>query len=246
MGKRNNEMGILMNNNKAKKLRVIVLGGSGGVGCSVIKYLNRPEIDLLGTYFSNKPPIDENINWYQLDTTSIKSLQAFFGEISQLGNLDAVIDCTGVSQSSTFTEISFNEVQNIIQTNLVASIWIAKLSLEFLSQGGLLLLFSSIVTKTNSKGAAIYSISKAGIEQSISALARDFIGKKKRINCIRLGYTEYGMQLTIKDSVMKNIESRIPARRLGNISDLGFMIDYLLDQRSDYANGTILTLSGGI
>jgi NAD(P)-dependent dehydrogenase (short-subunit alcohol dehydrogenase family) len=228
------------------KIRVVVLGGSGGVGSAVINYLNRPEIELIGTYFSNKPNKDQNIIWINLDTTSFKSLKAFFIEISKIGKIDAVIDCTGISQASTFEETSFDEIQSIIQTNLVASLWIAKLSLEYLSEKGLLLLFSSIATKTNPKGAAIYSISKAGIEQSISTLSSEFISKNKRINCIRLGYTEYGMQLKIKENIMKKIESEIPIGRLGNITELGFMIDYLLDQRSGYANGTILTLSGGL
>jgi 3-oxoacyl-[acyl-carrier protein] reductase len=231
---------------KNQKIRVVVLGGSGGVGGAVTKYLNRPEIALIGTYFSNKPNKDQNIIWFNLDTTSFKSLKAFFIEISKMGNIDAVIDCTGISQASTFEETSFDEIQSIIQTNLVASLWIAKLSLEYLSEKGLLLLFSSIATKTNPKGAAIYSISKAGIEQSISTLSSEFISKNKRINCIRLGYTEYGMQLRIKENIMKKIESEIPIGRLGNIAELGFMIDYLLDQRSSYANGTILTLSGGL
>lgn len=231
---------------KNHKFRVVVLGGSGGVGGAVINYLNRPEIKLIGTYFSNKPNKDQNIIWINLDTTSFKSLKAFFIEISKIGNIDAVIDCTGISQASTFEETSFDEIQSIIQTNLVASLWIAKLSLEYLSEKGLLLLFSSIATKTNPKGAAIYSISKAGIEQSISTLSSEFISKNKRINCIRLGYTEYGMQLKIKENIMKKIEGEIPIGRLGNITELGFMIDYLLDQRSGYANGTILTLSGGL
>jgi len=231
---------------KNQKIRVVVLGGSGGVGGAVTKYLNRPEIALIGTYFSNKPNKDQDIIWFNLDTSSFKSLKAFFIEISKMGNIDAVIDCTGISQASTFEETSFDEIQSIIQTNLVASLWIAKLSLEYLSEKGLLLLFSSIATKTNPKGAAVYSISKAGIEQSISTLSSEFISKNKRINCIRLGYTEYGMQLRIKENIMKKIESEIPIGRLGNIAELGFMIDYLLDQRSSYANGTILTLSGGL
>ena len=231
---------------KNQKIRVVVLGGSGGVGSAVTKYLNRPEIELIGTYFSNKPNKDQNIVWFNLDTTSFESLKAFFMEISKIGNIDAVIDCTGISQASSFEETSFVEIQSIIQTNLIASLWIAKLSLEYLSEKGLLLLFSSIATKTNPKGAAVYSISKAGIEQSVSTLSSEFITKNKRINCIRLGYTEYGMQLRIKENIMKKIESEIPVGRLGNITELGFMIDYLLDQRSGYANGAILTLSGGL
>ena len=235
-----------MSERKSKKLRVIVIGGSGGLGSVIINYLNRPEIDLIGTYFSNKPTRDQNINWCHLDTTNLNSLKAFFHNISQSGNLDAVIDCTGISQASRFEKTSFEEINSIIQVNLVSTIWIAKLSLDFLHRGGLLLLFSSIATKTNPTGAAVYSISKAGVEHCIHALSREFISKKKRINCIQLGYTEYGMQLKIEESVMKKIEREIPVRRLGNITELGFMIDYLLDQRSDYANGTVLTLSGGI
>ncbi len=235
-----------MNTHTKQKFRVVVLGGSGGVGGAVTNYLNRPEIELIGTYFSNKPANNQNIIWFHLDTTSLKSLKAFFIEISKLGNIDAVIDCTGVSQASTLGETSYDEIQAIIQMNLVASLWVAKLSLEYLSEKGLLLLFSSIATKTNPKGAAVYSISKAGIEQSISTLSNEFISKNKRINCIRLGYTEYGMQLRIKENIMKKIENEIPFGRLGNITELGFMIDYLLDQRSGYANGTILTLSGGL
>lgn len=233
-----------MHKHTNQKLRVVVLGGSGGVGGAVIKYLNRPGIELIGTYFSSKPTDDQKIVWSHLDKTCFKSLKAFFIEISKLGNIDAVIDCTGVSQASTIKQTSFDEIQNIIQINLVASLWIAKLSLEYLSEKGLLLLFSSIVTKTNPKGAAVYSISKAGIEHSVFSLSNEFISKNKRINCIRLGYTEYGMQLKIKENIMKKIE--IPLGRLGNISELGFMIDYLLDQRSGYANGTIFTLSGGL
>ena len=235
-----------MNRQKKVNRRIVVLGASGGVGNSLAKYLNRNDTDLIGTYYLNKPLSKTDISWHKVNCNSLNSLESFFTKISNLGGVDAIINCTGISHSSFLKEITFKEIENVIHTNLISAIWVAKLSLKHLSKDGLLVLFSSIVIKTNPKGAAIYSISKAGIEQSTSALSSEFIANGKRINCIRLGYTEYGMQMKIKESVMKKIQSEIPSNRLGNISDIGFLIDYLIDPKSEYANGTILTLSGGI
>ena len=233
-------------NDNINKLKVIVLGGSGGIGRQVIAHFNRPEIELIGTYFMNKPRIKSDIKWHRLDTRSYKSLESFYSKINKSGPIHAVVDCTGISQSTKLSQVSAIEIQNVIQTNLISTMWVTKLSLKFLSKGGVLLLISSIAIKTNPKGAGVYIISKAGVEQSVLSFASEFISAKKRIYCIRLGYTEYGMQIKIKNKVMEKIKLQIPIGRLGTLSDLGFMMDYLLDQRSEYASGSILTLSGGM
>jgi 3-oxoacyl-[acyl-carrier protein] reductase len=50
---------------------------------------------------------------------------------------------------------------------------------------------------------------------------------------------------TIPQPVVDSIMSRIPAQRLGNVSEVAALIQYLLDERSAYVTGQVLHLNGG-
>ena len=84
-------------------IRIIILGASGLIGSTFYKYLSQKKnIDVTGTYFSNKPPF-KNIIKYNF----------FDHDLSFLDNYDLVINCIGITKhnikiSDTFITYNMN------------------------------------------------------------------------------------------------------------------------------------------
>ncbi|GAK84897.1 cell-cell signaling protein C-factor [Vibrio ponticus] len=81
-------------------MRILVFGGSGGIGLALVQRLAQQEHNhVIATFHSHQPDVkSSNIEWQQLDVTSESQLISLSANI---GNIDWVINCVGVLHDSS-------------------------------------------------------------------------------------------------------------------------------------------------
>jgi NAD(P)-dependent dehydrogenase (short-subunit alcohol dehydrogenase family) len=235
MGKCNSKMGIAAQKQNA----LLMVGASGGIGAALLEYLStRTDLVCLPTYNKKKPLID-NYSWHQYNSNIYDSTRTMFETISQKYELAVVVDVSGAFFASKLENTSAEELSQVISTNLIAPLILAKYAQEFMGEGGRIIFMSSIVSTMQIVGSSAYAASKAGLEGGISALSSEFEQTGHAICGIRLGYMDYGMTYKIKEKVRQEILLRLPQEQFINIQVLGDKILNLIRSAPAEINGML-------
>lgn len=222
MGECDFKMGVVAPKNTA----LIVIGASGGVGAALLEYIStRTDMVCMPTYNKNKPEIG-HFYWIQHDSNNFKSTRSLFEEITKTHEISAVIDVSGAFFASKLQKSNPEEVSQVILTNLIAPLILAKNAQEFMKIGGKVIFMSSVVSNMQMIGSSAYAASKAGLERGILALSPEFGQTGHAICGIRLGYMDYGMTYKLNEKIQKDILGQSPK---GNFTKIDVLGDKVLD-----------------
>jgi len=178
--------------------KAIVVGASGGIGAAVARALADQGIDtvLIGRDAEKLAPVvadctDAGARAIPLvcDIARLDALETLVGEaIEQLGGLNFLINCAGVSAQGKLHEIDPSSADSIININLRAHYYIARYALPEINKqpGGAVVKIGS-VNHTYS-GVNTYQAANLGIDAYAEALFEDVREFGTRVCTIKPGY----------------------------------------------------------
>lgn len=169
--------------------------------------------------------------------------------VSQLPNLDGVVQCAGVGSRIPCKMISRIDIEYVFEPNFFAPILLqsAILSQKKLNKAASVVFLASRAASSPSIGNAVYSASKGAIISYAKCLALELAPRQIRVNCIcpAMIWTD----LILKDGLSKeDLESeqlKYPLKRFGKPEDVSNLAVYLLSDASSWMTGDTIDLSGG-
>ena len=222
-----------------KQTALLIVGASGGVGAALLGYLStRTNLVCIPTYNKNLP-VSDQFTWIQYDSNNFGSTRSMFEKISKTHEISAVIDVSGAFFASKLQKSDSEEVSQVISTNLIAPLILAKNAQEFMKIDGKVIFMSSILSNMQIIGSSVYAASKAGLERGILALSPEFSQTGHAICGIRLGYMDYGMTYKISEKIRQEILVQSPKESFTNISVLGEKVFHLLKAETSEINGML-------
>jgi 2-deoxy-D-gluconate 3-dehydrogenase len=92
-----------------------------------------------------------------------------------------------------------------------------------------------------------YSSSKGALLQFTKALAAEWASKDVQVNAIAPGAFETDAQRVVLESpdLLRRRLGKIPARRMGDVEELGPLVCYLASPLSDFVSGSVFVIDGG-
>jgi NAD(P)-dependent dehydrogenase (short-subunit alcohol dehydrogenase family) len=185
-----------------------------------------------------------------MDVTDPDSVATAFEQAeSQCGLVDVVVANAGAATSKPALDLSFNEWGDILDVNLNGG-WLvcrqAAARLIRAQRPGSLIVVTSILGHRVAGGVLPYTVSKAGLEQMVRALALEWARHGVRVNALAPGYiqTELNQEFFESDAGQALIR-RIPQRRLGRPEDLAGALTLLASDASHYMTGSSIVVDGG-
>ncbi len=229
---------------------IIVTGGSKGIGAAIVEMLAKQGEKILFTYnksednakaIQNKFPA--NVEAYKVDISDIEEARKMAEyAIKKFGKIDVLINDAGVSQFKMFTDITSNDWDGMINTNLKAPVFItqeiAKNMIHY--KDGSIINISSVWGITGASCEVLYSISKSGLDGLTRALAKELAPSNIRVNSIAPGAIDTDMN---KDILKEKLEEEIPLGRMGKPEDIAKCVKWLIDD--DYMTGQVISPNGG-
>jgi NAD(P)-dependent dehydrogenase (short-subunit alcohol dehydrogenase family) len=235
LGKCDPKMGVA----KPKEKALLLIGASGGVGSALLEYIStRIDLVCIPTYNKNLPSIDQ-FPWIQYDSNDFDSTRSLFEGISKTHDVAAVVDASGTFFASRLQKSNNDEVSQVVSTNLIAPMILAKNAQEFMNTGGKVIFMSSIVSNMQMIGSSVYAASKAGLERGILALSPEFGQTGHAICGIRLGYMDYGMTYKLHEKIRMDVLSQSSKESFINIDVLGDKILDILRTETTDINGML-------
>lgn len=235
---------------------VVVTGGSRGIGAEIVKKLAGDNYRVILNYNKSENEAKKvkedlqknniNIEIFKADVSKreeVKELIDFV--INKFGKIDVLINNAGISQTKLFTDLTDEDWNNMIQTNLTSVFYCTQETIRNMisRKEGLIINISSIWGVTGSSCEVHYSVAKAGIDGMTKALAKEVGPSNIRVNSIAPGIIDTDMNKAYTDEEIKDIIEDIPLNKIGKKVDIARCVEWLIED--EYTTGQVISINGG-
>jgi NAD(P)-dependent dehydrogenase (short-subunit alcohol dehydrogenase family) len=168
--------------------------------------------------------------------------------VKKLGGLDIVVSNAARQQShADFTEISSEEFDATIKTNIYAPFWLLKAAMPHLKPGAAIIATASEQAYDPAAELYDYAQTKAATMNFVKSLAKQLGQKGIRVNGVAPGPIWTPLQVCGGASMEKleHFGSQTPLGRPGQPAELGSIYVQLAASDASFANGQIYGSSGG-
>lgn len=236
----------------------IVTGGGSGIGLAIAEKFvqNHIQTIIIGRdqrkLCAAKEKLGELCEPLTGDLSDLGSIPQLVDKIiGTYGHIDILVNNAGINMKKDFTEVTDEDFQKIILTNVTAVFALSREVVKCMLQKnikGSIINISSMASQYGIPKVIAYTASKSAIEGMTRAMATELSPNGIRINCIAPGFiaTEMSAKALNNDPERKGKAlGRTPMGELGQPSDVGDAALFLASDASKYITGVILPVDGG-
>jgi len=238
----------------AEPLKVLVTGGSSGIGLATVRRFAEGGADVVSLDVQ-PPPDGGGIRWLATDVSDDAAVRRAVHEAAgDLGGLDVVVNNTGIGAQGTVEDNDDEQWHRVFDVNVVGMVRVSRAALPHLrrSQRAAIVNTCSIAATAGLPQRALYSATKGAVLSLTLAMAADHLREGIRVNCVNPGTADtpwVGRLLeTAPDPEAERIAlaARQPHGRLVSPQEVAEAIVYLASPRAGSTTGTSLAVDGGM
>lgn len=235
---------------------IVVTGASRGIGREIAKTLSRENNKVIACY--NNSEKEATILKEELEKEN-KKIDIIKGDISKREDckkiveyvinkykkIDVLINNAGISTYNLFTDITDEEWNRTINTNLNSVFYMSQETVKYMikQKEGSIINISSIWGIVGASCEVAYSVSKAGIDGMTKALAKELGPSNIRVNSIAPGLVDTDMNNDLTKEELDNIINETPLCRIGKPEDIAKCIKWLVED--EFTTGQVISINGG-
>ena len=225
--------------------KILVIGGSSGIGYELSNKLADQGFDVFATYNLNKVNSEKNnLSYHHLNVLDKEIDLNFLPQ-----QLDGLVYCPGSVNLKPFHRIKPEEFTSDYELQVVGAVKTIQSVLPLLRQSDhpSIVLFSTVAVQMGFNFHTQVASSKGAIEGLMRALAAEF-APKIRVNCVAPSLTDTPLtqNLINTDEKRAQNEQRHPLKRIGKPADIADAVEFLLSEKSLWITGQVLHVDGGI
>ncbi|MGA5042261.1 SDR family NAD(P)-dependent oxidoreductase [Streptomyces capoamus] len=246
----------------------VVTGGSRGIGAAVAKRLAAEGAAVTIGYRGNKEAADAlvaELNGVggravavQADAADSEQTRALIERaVAEFGRLDVLASCAGIEHFDALEKITPADFDRVFAVNTRGQLFAAQHAAAHMSEGGRIVLTSSVSASRAIFGHTLYAASKAAVESMVLNLSAELGRKGITINAIAPGGTatdmaaEHGASyqhpdLSGKMSMSEWLNVQVALRRLAEPSEVAAAYAFLASDDAAYMTGRTLQVDGGM
>ena len=169
---------------------------------------------------------------------------------AESGAIDILINNAGIQRRAPLVEMTEEQWRAVVDTNLTSAFLVSRaVAPRMIARGrGKIINICSVMIEVSRPTIANYAAAKGGLKMLTRAMAVEWARHGLQCNGIAPGYfvTELNKALVENVDFNKWICGRTPAGRWGQPHELAGAAIFLASSASDFVNGQILTVDGGL
>ena len=250
-------MDLFSLNNK----NALITGGTHGLGMSMAEALAKAGAKLIITG-TTPSKMEEALSYYHskgydskgylFDVTNENDAAKYVELITkEVGDIHILVNNAGIIKRELAISMPVSDFRKVIDVDLVGpfimSQLVAKQMIE--RKEGKIINICSMMSELGRNSVSAYAAAKGGLKMLTQNLATEWAKFNIQVNGIGPGYFATSQTEPIRvdgNPFNEFIISRTPAGRWGNPEDLGGAAVFLASKASDFVNGQVIYVDGGI
>jgi 3-oxoacyl-[acyl-carrier protein] reductase len=236
--------------------RALVTGASRGIGAAIAKALAAEGADVAITYEKSAERAAEIVSAikakgrravaFQADSADAAAVQASVDKtVAELGGLDILVNNAGILRLGELKDISFADIDALLNVNVRGPIVASKAALPHLPKGGRIITIGSyFADRVPTPILGVYAATKSALVAFTKALARELGSKEITVNLVQPGSIDTDMNPAHGPSA-ETLKQFMALGRYGAPEDIANAVAFLASTKAQYITGTTLTVDGG-
>lgn len=236
----------------------IVTGASKGIGQAIAVALSEQGFSVAVLYHHSGTGAQETVRRIQ---ESGGTARAFFCDVADsdaaadavrqiseaFGTTSVLVNNAGISQQKLFTDITNEDWDAMLGTNLSGAFYITRAVLPEMirRKSGRIINIASMWGETGGSCEVHYSAAKAGLIGMTKALAKELAPSGITVNAVSPGAVRTDMMTALGEETCRIVEEEIPLGRLGTPRDIADAVCFLASEKAGYITGQVLSVNGG-
>ena len=194
---------------------------------------------------------------YVCDVTNEDAVKALVKQVTEeVGHINILVNNAGIIKRIPMTEMSAAQFRQVIDVDLNAPFIVAKAIIpDMIAQGsGKIINICSMMSELGRETVSAYAAAKGGLKMLTKNIASEYGAYNIQCNGIGPGYIATPQTAPLREIQPDGsrhpfdqfIVAKTPAGRWGEAEDLGGPAVFLASEASDFVNGLILYVDGGI
>jgi len=237
--------------------RVLVTGGSRGIGAAIVRRLAREGADVAFTYVSKPDQAEETVKAAQafgVKTLAIQADSADAGAVvaavertvRELGGIDILVNNAGIGIFAPLGDYRLEDFDRILAVNVRAVFVATQAAVKHMQAGGRIVNIGSCnAERMPFPGGSVYAMSKAALVGLVKGLARDLGPRGITINNVHPGPVDTDVNPASSDFARMTVERFVALPRYGTVDEIASLVAWLASPEASYVTGASLAIDGG-
>jgi len=234
--------------------KIVITGSNRGIGRSIAEKMASEKYGIIMVDYDNAV-LDSakllnsrygNVEGIKCDVSSYGACVEAFSAIDKK-EVYGIVNNAGINRDVLFKNMSFDQWDAVIKTDLYSMFNVTKQFVDSMieNQSGRIVNISSASWNGN-VGQANYSSAKAGVIGFTKTLARELGRYNITSNAIVPGFIKTPMTDQMPEKIKEKFIEKIPLKRMGSGDDVANAVSFLMKEDSNYVNGILLEVGGGM
>jgi NAD(P)-dependent dehydrogenase (short-subunit alcohol dehydrogenase family) len=235
----------------------LITGGSSGIGFAVAKRFveEGAYVFITGRRKAQLEKavadIGRSVTYVQSDVSKVDEISLIFERVSaQKGRLDILFANAGIAEPTTTELVTQEHFDRTFAINARGVFFTVKECLPLMTDGGSIILNSSVASQKGMPIYATYGATKAALRSYVRTWTAEFASRGIRANIVSPGpvdtpimESQFGADT---DSMMEKFKMMIPMRRLGRTEEIAAAVLFLASDQSSFVTGIDMPVDGGL
>ncbi|MGB5419977.1 gluconate 5-dehydrogenase [Algibacter sp.] len=245
-----------------KGKNALVTGSTHGLGMAMARGLGLAGATIIVNGNSSQEKIDKAVAEYKsegINAVGYKFNVADEGQVmkaismieTEVGQIDILINNAGIIKRTPLIDMEVSDFKQVIDIDLVSPFIVSKHVVKGMiaRKAGKVINICSMMSELGRNSVGAYAAAKGGLKMLTQNMATEWAKHNVQVNGIGPGYFATSQTEPIRvDGHPFNdfIINRTPAAKWGDPNDLAGAAIFLSSKASDFVNGHILYVDGGI
>jgi 3-oxoacyl-[acyl-carrier protein] reductase len=238
-----------------KDQRVIVTGGTRGIGAGITRAFLAAGAHVTATYTSNAEAAaafqaacdaGARLTLAAFDVSDAEAVDTFYAGLSAPPQV--LVNNAGIRRDQIVGMLPVSDWRRVMEVNLDGTFYMSKGAVKAMSRQryGRIVSITSPSGELGFPGQANYAASKAGQVAMARSLAKEVARRNITVNCVSPGFIDTELLADLSEEHKKGFLGMVPMQRFGTPDEVAHAVLFLASKEASYITGSTVHVTGGI